>query len=181
MKMKQHQSKLETLRAFLDKEEVTMLHLDPRREGVVVPERFTSQNELRLNLSYYFPHADMQMSEESVEATLTFGGAPFRCRVPFDAIYALSLPKSGAAAIFTESLPPELYNEWARGLPLEEQEEESQRLRAQLTVVQGEQPAPSEAVATAPIPSVVPIIPAAAESETPKNRPTLTLIHGEKK
>src|SRR5262245_7309497 len=87
---------------------MTMVHLDARRDGVVVPRHFVGQQDLRLNLSYRFGGAPMETADESVEATLTFGGAPFRVSIPFPAIYALTSHVTGAGLVFPESLPEDI-------------------------------------------------------------------------
>lgn len=107
------QSKPEALRSFLDKG-LTMIHLDARCDGVVVPRQFVGQRDLRLNLSYRFSGSAMDIDEHRVEATLTFGGMPFRCRIPLVAIYALTSQVTGAGLVFPESLPAELVSELKR-------------------------------------------------------------------
>ena len=111
--MTSYQSKPEALRAFLDKG-LTMIHLDARCDGVVVPRQFVGQRDLRLNLSYRFSGSAMDIDEQRVEATLTFGGMPFRCRIPLLAVYALTSQVTGAGLVFPESLPAELVSELKR-------------------------------------------------------------------
>jgi len=111
--MTSFQSKPEALRAFLDKG-LTMIHLDARCDGVVVPRQFVGQRDLRLNLSYRFQDSAMDIDEQRVEATLTFGGMPFRCRIPLLSIYALTSQVTGAGLVFPESLPAELVTELKR-------------------------------------------------------------------
>ncbi len=88
-----------------------MVHLDARCDGVVVPRQFVGQRDLRLNLSYRFSGSAMEIDDSRVEATLTFGGLPFRCRIPLHAIYALTSQVTGAGLVFPESLPNELVSE----------------------------------------------------------------------
>lgn len=111
--MTSFQSKPEALRSFLDKG-LTMVHLDARCDGVVVPRQFVGQRDLRLNLSYRFSGSAMDIDAQRVEATLTFGGMPFRCRIPLLAIYALTSQVTGAGLVFPESLPVELVSELKR-------------------------------------------------------------------
>lgn len=100
-------SKRDALLAFLDKG-MTMIHLDARRDGVDVPKHFTGQQDLRLNLSYRFAGAHMDVGTDEVAATLTFGGTPFRVKIPFVAIYALTSHVTGAGLVFPESLPEDI-------------------------------------------------------------------------
>jgi len=105
-----YRSKKEALTAFLDKG-MTMVHLDARRNGVIVPAQFSNQQELRLNLSYRFSGTEMSIDDSYLEATLTFTGVPFRCRIPMMAIYALTSHVTGAGLVFPESLPEEILSE----------------------------------------------------------------------
>lgn len=106
-------SKQDAIRSFLDKG-LTMIHLDARKDGVVVPRQFQGQKDLRLNLSYRFAGSHMEIDDLHVEATLTFGGMPFRCNVPLPAIYALTSQVTGAGLVFPESLPEEIVDELKR-------------------------------------------------------------------
>lgn len=96
-----------------------MVHLDARRDGVVVPNQFRGQQDLRLNLSHRFSGTQMEIEEEVVEATLTFGGVPFRCRIPFPAVYALTSHVTGAGLVFPESLPEEILHELQREIDVD--------------------------------------------------------------
>ena len=111
--MSSFSSKQDAIRSFLDKG-LTMIHLDARKDGVVVPRQFQGQKDLRLNLSYRFAGSHMEIDDAHVEATLTFGGMPFRCNVPLQAIYALTSQVTGAGLVFPESLPEEIVDELKR-------------------------------------------------------------------
>lgn len=111
--MSSFSSKQDAIRSFLDKG-LTMVHLDARKDGVVVPRQFQGQKDLRLNLSYRFAGSHMEIDDLHVEATLTFGGMPFRCNVPLQAIYALTSQVTGAGLVFPESLPEEIVDELKR-------------------------------------------------------------------
>jgi stringent starvation protein B len=67
-----------------------MIHLDARRPGVVVPERFRSDFHLRLNLSLRFDPPDLTVSEWGVRETLSFGGVRSSVAVPWSAIFAIT-------------------------------------------------------------------------------------------
>jgi stringent starvation protein B len=111
-------SKREALLSFLDKG-MTMIHLDARREGVIVPKHFVGQQDLRLNLSYRFAGSAMDVGDEKVEATLTFGGAPFRVVIPFSTVYALTSHVTGAGLVFPESLPDDVLAALRKEMELE--------------------------------------------------------------
>ena len=84
-----------------------MLHLDARRPGVSVPQQYAQDPHLRLNLSYRYQIPDLVVDEERVQATLSFGGRPFRCVVPWKAIFAMTTP-SGDGKVWPEDLPAEV-------------------------------------------------------------------------
>jgi stringent starvation protein B len=111
-------SKRDALLAFLDKG-MTMVHLDARRDGVLVPKHFIGQQDLRLNLSYRFAGSQMEVGDEGIEATLTFGGNPFRVRIPFGSVYALTSHVTGAGLVFPESLPEDILAALRKEMDLE--------------------------------------------------------------
>ncbi len=118
-------SKRDALLAFLDKG-MTMVHLDARRDGVVVPKHFNGQQDLRLNLSYRFAGSHMEIGDDLIEATLTFGGAPFRVAIPFSSVYALTSHVTGAGLVFPESLPEDILAALRKEMDLEPAAEEDE-------------------------------------------------------
>jgi len=99
--------KREKLRELLEAGMV-MIHLDARREGVWVPGELRGDPHLRLNLSYRFRPCDIEIDEESVSATLTFGGVPWPCRIPFSALFGMTLHDSGESLVWLEDVPEEI-------------------------------------------------------------------------
>jgi len=87
---------------------MVMVHLDARRAGVSVPEELRDDPHLRLNLSYRFRPCDLELSDEGVQATLTFGGEPWSCRVPFDALFGLTSHVTGESLVWLEDVPEEV-------------------------------------------------------------------------
>lgn len=73
------------IRSYLDTG-MTMVTVDTRVAGTAVPAAFRGQTDLRLNLSLSFRAAAMEFGTDALHATLTFGGHPFRCRLPWAAI-----------------------------------------------------------------------------------------------
>lgn len=67
------------------------IHLDPRKTEVVVPLHFKKQAQLvlQVGLNMAVPIPDLQVDDEGVSCTLSFNRAPFWCRLPWTAIYAL--------------------------------------------------------------------------------------------
>lgn len=100
-------SKKEALLALLDRG-LTMIHLDARRDGVQVPPSYASDPHLRLNLSYRFGLADLEIDDEGVRATLSFSGSGFYCRIPWSAIFAMTQDGGERGWLWPADLPPEL-------------------------------------------------------------------------
>jgi stringent starvation protein B len=99
--------KKKTLLSYLARG-VAMIHLDARRPGVVVPPRFQTDPHLRLNLSYRYAIPDFDVSDERVQATLSFGGVPFQCIVPWEAVFGITSQASGDGQVWPEDLPTEV-------------------------------------------------------------------------
>jgi stringent starvation protein B len=87
---------------------VAMIHLDARREGVLVPERFKGDAHLRLNVSYRYSIPDLDLDEKRVQATLSFGGVPFQCVVPWEAVFGITSHATGDGQVWPEDLPTEV-------------------------------------------------------------------------
>ena len=98
--------KKQTLLAFLQRG-VAMVHLDARQPGVEVPPQFTSDAHLRLNLSYRYGIPDFEVRDDRVQATLSFGGQPFFCVLPWEAVFAVTSSGTGEGQVWPEDLPTE--------------------------------------------------------------------------
>jgi stringent starvation protein B len=85
------------------------VHLDPRREGVTVPERFRKQSQLvlQLGLNMAVRIADLEVTEEGITGTLSFNRTPQWCVVPWSAVFAL-VGEDGRGMVWPEDVPPEL-------------------------------------------------------------------------
>ena len=100
--------KKETLLAYLGRG-IAMLHLDARRPGVIVPPQYAADAHLRLNLSYRYGIPDLEISEERVRATLSFGGRPFRCILPWASVFGITANGTGDGQVWPEDLPVEVH------------------------------------------------------------------------
>lgn len=118
---------------------MTMVHLDARRPGVLVPDHLKKEPHLLLNLSYRFSPPDLTVSEWGVRQTLTFGGSSFCVAVPWSALYALKSHETNEFFMYPDDMPPELLASQAHRLSLEE-EPEVGTVRAVLREVVMEQP-----------------------------------------
>jgi stringent starvation protein B len=85
------------------------VHLDPRRPGVIVPKWFTGQPQLvlQLGLNMAIPIPDLKVEEEAMTCTLSFNRAPFWCRLPWNAVYAL-VGEDGRGMVWPDDVPPEV-------------------------------------------------------------------------
>lgn len=99
-------SKRELVEGMLDAGMV-MVTLDARAPGVDVPSRFRDDPHLSLNLSYRFGRS-LDLEEWGIEAELTFGGVPHRCRLPWSSIYQAYSHVSGEQLLFPADLPMDL-------------------------------------------------------------------------
>lgn len=101
-------SKKEQLLRLLERGSV-FVHLDPRREGVVVPAWLAKKPPLVLQLGFNFPIPipDLQIDDDGVRCTLSFNRSPFYCILPWSAIYAL-VSEDGTVTVWPSDLPTEL-------------------------------------------------------------------------
>jgi stringent starvation protein B len=99
-------SKKQTLLQYLQRG-VTMVHLDARRPGVLVPSQYANDAHLRLNLSYRYHIPDLEIDERRIQATLSFSGAPFQCVLPWESIFGIT-SHAGDGQVWPEDLPTEV-------------------------------------------------------------------------
>ena len=85
------------------------VHLDPRRSGVLVPKRFLDKPQLvlQVGMNMSIPIPDLKVDDEGVTCTLSFDRAPFWCRMPWNAIYAL-VGEDGRGMMWPTDIPPEV-------------------------------------------------------------------------
>jgi stringent starvation protein B len=87
---------------------LTQIHLDARRPGVLVPERYRTDHHLVLNLSYRFDPPDLTVTEWGVRQTLLFGGQRFTIGAPWSAGYAVASLVSREFWMYPDDMPDEL-------------------------------------------------------------------------
>ncbi len=107
------QAKRELLEKLLE-DGMVMVTLDARRPGVDAPSRFADDASLRLNLSYRFG-LPLEINDWGVRATLTFGGMPHKCKLPWSSIYAMVSHVSAEQYVFPEDVPDELVEQALAG------------------------------------------------------------------
>ncbi len=85
------------------------IHLDPRREGTIVPGWLKRQPQLvlqiGLNMAVRIP--DLDVGEQAICCTLSFNRSPFFCRVPWNAVFGL-VGEDGRGRIWPEDVPIEV-------------------------------------------------------------------------
>ena len=87
---------------------LVMIHLDPRGETVQVPPQFRGDPALRLNLAYGFNLPALDIDEGGVYAMLSFGGQRFGCNIPWEAVFAMTMPNGEHEGIvWPDDLPQE--------------------------------------------------------------------------
>lgn len=100
--------KLEVMRDIME-QGIAMVHLDPRKEGVQVPERFRHDPVLRLNFAYGFRLPALTVDDEGVYAILNFQGERAACNIPWSAVFAITAPEHpGLGHLWPEDVPQEL-------------------------------------------------------------------------
>jgi len=85
------------------------VHLDPRRDGVTVPNWFKNQPQLvlQLGLNMALPIHDLDVSDDGISGTLSFNRRPFWCMLPWTAVFGL-VGEDGRGMIWPEDVPTEL-------------------------------------------------------------------------
>lgn len=160
------------------------VHLDPRREEVIVPEWLANRPQLvlQLGLNFQIPIPDLVVDDYGVRCTLSFNRSPFHCSIPWHAVYAL-VDDDGQVNLWHEELPTELAPQPAavRKSAPTPRTERPRSVRPKISIV----PAPVEAniptpSPTAPVPVSIPapapapvpsLAPASGVTETPAQEP----------
>src|SRR5207302_8653157 len=100
---------------------------------------------LRLNLSYRYAIPDLEVDDQRIQATLSFGGQAFQCVLPWESVFGITSNASGDGQVWPEDLPVEVVETAAR--------QEQQQSRPALAAVRDEpdpqqQPEPPREQAT---------------------------------
>jgi stringent starvation protein B len=92
-----------------------LVHLDPRRAGVEVPAQHRGEPRLILRFGHDLkpPILDLTIDESALSGTLTFRGTPYRCVLPWKAVFAI-VDEDGRGLVWGEDVPPEIAHEYAR-------------------------------------------------------------------
>jgi len=84
-----------------------MVCLDARHAEVDVPKTHKTNPVLNLvfNLSFRRP---IEVEEYGIYSTLSFGGRPYKCVIPFDAVWAIYEPSTQKGQVWDESIPKDI-------------------------------------------------------------------------
>lgn len=101
--------KRRTLEALLARGAV-LVHVDARRAEVSVPPRFRADPSLVLRFGYNLTPAiaDLVVDDEAVSGTLTFSGQPYRCVLPWTAVYAAMVEGEQRGTVWPEDVPEDV-------------------------------------------------------------------------
>ncbi len=137
-----------------------MLCIDSRHADVQVPVNYCGKVDLRLiiNLNFRRP---FQMLDEGIDAELLFGGAPFRCWIPYECLWGVYNPDTADGYFWPDFMPGEILNQFMKG-------------QDPGTAAGAEAPALAQPVPAAPQPAPV-------KATSRKGRPKLQVIPGGKK
>ena len=92
-----------------------LVHVDARRNDVSVPGGFRSDPKLVLRFGYGLTPAivDLGIDGEGIAGTLTFGGVPHRCVLPWPAIYAVVSEVDQRGMVWPDDVPAAVVDQLA--------------------------------------------------------------------
>jgi len=101
--------KRKTLETLLARGPV-LVHVDARRAEVSVPPRFRADASLVLRFGYTLSPAiaDLSVDDNAIGGTLTFGGQPFHCVLPWTAVYAAMVEGEQRGTVWPEDVPEDV-------------------------------------------------------------------------
>jgi stringent starvation protein B len=87
-----------------------LVHVDARRAEVAVPPRFRADPSLVLRFGYALSPAiaDLAVDDHAISGTLTFGGQPFHCVLPWTAVYAAMVEGEQRGTVWPEDVPEDV-------------------------------------------------------------------------
>ena len=101
-------TKRELLLSLLERDQA-FIRLDGRALGVSLPDWLRQDSAVVLQLGYGMavPIPDLEVDERGFACTLSFRRAPWRCEVPWGAVYAIA-DSDGHGMVFAEDLPKDV-------------------------------------------------------------------------
>lgn len=101
--------KRRTLEQLLSRGPV-LVHVDARRSEVSVPARFRADPSLVLRFGHTLSPAitDLTVDDEAIAGTLSFSGQPFRCVLPWTAVYAAMVEGEQRGTVWPDDVPEDV-------------------------------------------------------------------------
>jgi stringent starvation protein B len=132
--------KRRTLEALLARGPV-LVHIDARRSEVAVPPRFRADPSLVLRFGYQLSPAiiDLVVDDDAISGTLTFAGQPFRCILPWTAVYAAMVEGEQRGTVWPEDVPEDVLTgggDPPAAAPQAVKDDDSRKQRAHLKLVE---------------------------------------------
>jgi len=92
-----------------------LVHVDARLDGVCVPGQFATDSKLVLRFGYNLSPAvpDLEVDDDGIRGTLTFGGVPHHCILPWHAIYAVVSDSNSRGLVWPDDVPDDVIGELA--------------------------------------------------------------------
>jgi hypothetical protein len=96
------------LTRMLSESRIVRIVLDATRSGVIVPMdmRHEKTLALQLGLNLANPIADLVVNSEWIECTLSFGGRPIFCLLPWSAVLGMIAEDTQEVCVLEKVLPP---------------------------------------------------------------------------
>ena len=95
------------LLAILEKG-VAQVHIDARRAGVLMPEKYRNDMQVALNLSYNYQPPDLTVNTWGIRETLSFSGNQYKVALPWSCIFAIGSATGGELFMYPDEMPAEL-------------------------------------------------------------------------
>jgi stringent starvation protein B len=92
-----------------------LVHIDARRDDVSVPGGFRRDPKLVLRFGYGLTPSivDLSIDGEGIAGTLTFGGIPHRCVLPWPAVYAVVSEVDQRGMVWPDDVPAAVVDQLA--------------------------------------------------------------------
>jgi|SRR5579883_2365625 len=86
-----------------------LVHLDPRRPGVELPDHLKNQVRIALlyGLELPIPIPDLKVTDQGIQGTLSFNRSPFLCQIPWTAVFAIST-EDQRGVVWEDDVPADL-------------------------------------------------------------------------
>jgi hypothetical protein len=84
-----------------------LIHVDARRDDVIVPPRMRGEARLVLRFGYRLHPAiiDLAVDDDGIAGTLTFGGMPFYCKLAWGGVYAAIVEGEQRGSVWPDDIP----------------------------------------------------------------------------